>query len=61
MNTGPADDAVYLALTFGLATALTVTLWLRNQRGAATGGPREDAHGRHPRPRTGPGAGPGGA
>ena len=61
MDTGPADDAVSLALTFSMAAALTVTLWLRGRRGAATEGTREDAHGRHPRPHTGADAGPGGA
>jgi len=57
---GPADYAVYLALTVVLAAALTVTLWRRGLRGAATGGTGEDAHGRPPRPRPAPGAGPGG-
>ena len=32
MDTGPADDAVYLALTVGVAAALTVTLRLRDRR-----------------------------
>jgi hypothetical protein len=59
MDTGPLDDAVYLALTLGLAAAVTVTLWLRGPRGAATGGPREEAHGHPPHPRPGPGTGPG--
>ena len=47
MDTGPADDAVYLALTFGLTAALTVTLWLRS-RLASPGPDPTPAAGRPP-------------
>ena len=48
MDTGTADDAVYLALTFGLAAALSVTLWLRDRR-APPGHGHSLAAGRRPR------------
>ena len=38
MDIGTADAAVSLALTVGIAAALTVTLRLRVPRGAATRG-----------------------